>query len=519
MGDRLDVETNKGLVSNAKVTGSYPWKDIEKVCAEWYCFSGTVAVKLRNGEQHHFSMPRNKLMNTASAIHRRIGRSKSATPCKPIDEKVRKLLHNHKNVGLSGDGLMMKRRTGCCTSGIVLSPWNSFVSIRLARGCCHGNVTVHTVMKPHHRKKPKEIWSTNGGFRDGGENLLSDDDEDDMEFIEDRVQDMFTITTSASMSEQLYGVLKARMSGDFGDMEELHGVYPIKSRKVMGKLTAAGIHASMFSVCAKEAKVFTPWDNIISVAYKYPTCFRQSCVVVEDRSSISILLKDVSFKSFQDIERTFSKKSKEDAEFKTSQKALENIGTSASKGLEVLEDGIHYDQSHCCRRRIRTFIPWSKLDGLRLTTSSLGRTTMELVTETGDSFRVAKTTKRKAWLEFDNLHKAKYGVDAPENVKIFNQMKDERYSCKLSDQSLFLSLNKGANAIEVDLDRVIGARRSRKTHTQLDVGVSMGRLSDVIRVPLLKGYNGRELAREIRAQTEKRKSRMLKEAAGIAILM
>jgi len=416
-------------------------------------------------------------------------------------------------------GLMMKRRTGCCHSGIVLSPWNSFVSIRLARGCRHGNITVHTVMKPHPKKKSKEVWSNNGGFKDGGENLLSDDDEDDVEFVEDRVQDMFTIKTSATKSEQLYGVLKARMSENFGDMEELHGVYPMKSKKVMGKLTTAGIDATMFSACAKEAKVFTPWDNIISVAYKYPTCFRQSCVVIEDRSSMSIVLKDVSLKSFQDIERTFSKKSKEDAELKTSQKAIENIGTSASAGLEVLEDGIHYDQSHRCRRRIRTFIPWSKLDGLRMTTSSLGRTTMELVTETGDSFQVAKTTKRKAWLEFDNLHKAKYGVDASENVKVFNEMKDERYSCKLSDQSLFLSLNKGASNIELDLDRVVGARRSKNAHTQLDIGVSMGKLNDVIQVPLLKGYNARELAREIREQAEKRKSRILKEAAGIAILM
>lgn len=508
--DRLEVEKNKSLLSNKKVLASYSWKDVEKVCVDWRCFSGVLGVKLKNGEQYHFKMSKNLLMHTASAVHRRIGRLTSPVSRAPVDEKVRKLLQNHTDVGVSDNGIMVKRRTGCCTYGIVLTLWSSFVSIRLSRGCRTGEITVHTLVKKNPKRELKDEWSVNGGFKSGGDNLLSDADVDDVEFVNDQAQDTFKIKVGAATSEQLYNAMKTKMSDNFKDMEELPGVFPMKSKYVMGKLTSAGIDVTLYHACAHESKIFTPWDDVVSVAYKHPTCCKQSCIVIEDRADTPILLKGVPFKAFQDIEEVFAGKSVEDAKLKSGQKGSDNlVTTGGSKGLQVLRDGIHNEKSRCCIRNVRTFIPWSKLDGLTMTSSALGRTTLELVTETGNRFRVARTTKRRAWEEFDKFHKAKYG-EKPDTVQVFNQGKEDKYCCKLSDQSLLLSLNKGKKIVEVDLDRVISARRAKQTHTQLEVFISMGKLSDVITVPL-NGANARQLASDIRGKAEQRK-RLLKEA-------
>jgi len=217
------------------------------------------------------------------------------------------------------------------------------------------------------------------------------------------------------------------------------------------------------------------------------------------------------------MEKAFSEKSMEDSKLRSGKDSVASVVSSASKGLEVKEDGIHYNKARCCRRQISTFIPWSKLDGLTMVGSAMGRTTVEVVTETGNHFEVAKTTRKKAWEEFDKLHNIKYGIQSAEEVQLFNEGKDPRYSCKLSDQSLFLSLNKGMTVFELDLERVVGARRCKDTHKQLEVGVSMGELSGIMTVPLLEGKRtARELAGDIRRKAEKRKEKLLMEAAGVA---
>lgn len=50
--DRLEVVTRKVLVPKERKQ-QFPWQTIEKVSVNWHCFSGMLAVKLKNGEQHH----------------------------------------------------------------------------------------------------------------------------------------------------------------------------------------------------------------------------------------------------------------------------------------------------------------------------------------------------------------------------------------------------------------------------------------------------------------------------------
>lgn len=510
--DALEVGTKKCFSGFYKFDKSYPWKDIEKVGVNWHCFSGVLTVKLRNGESYQFKMSKHKLVATASAMHRRIGKTKSDAPRNPVDEKIRKLLQNHAKVGVSDAGLLVKRGTGC-SAGTVLSPWNSFVSLRLSRGCHYGQITVHTVMKASPVKKKSTSTLPGVGFKSGGENLLSDSDEDDVDFYDDRALDKFEIKTDAGISEQLYSALKARLSEKFASMEELPGGDPIKSKKVMAKLTGSGIDATLFGTCGKEAKIFTPWSNVISVAFKHPTCCRQSCIVIQDRSTNPILLKGVPFNAFHNLEKAFSEKSREDVALKASGKSAAACDSCVTKGLTVDTDGVYYELSRCCRRKVNTFMPWSKLDGLRMDASAAGRTTIDLITESGDTFRVAKTTNKKAREEFEKLHQAKYGAKVAENAKEFN--KKGQFSCNLSDQSLYLSLNNGKRVLEVDLDRVIGARRCKKTHSQLEVGISMGKLSHIETIPLVEGNNARELSKDIRVQAEKRKKKLLMEAGRV----
>lgn len=507
--DDLVLETKACM--RGRKTQRWTWDKIEKISVNYFCFSGVLAVKFTDGEQHHFKMKKSQMMHAASAIHRKIGTSKGKVDRLAVVDKARKVLQNDPNVGIGSDGLMLRRRVGCCSAGVVLASWDSITSARLSRGCTRGTITVNTIMKKEGVVKPVQA-KTMDGFRGGGENLLNEVDEDVMAFTDDRKGDVLVFTISASVSEVLYSILETRMAASFADLEEVADACSIHSPSVIAHAAKAGLIANTFKSCSREEKVFIPWSSMIAVTYKKATCCRKSCLTVKECSGKPMLLYDVKEEAYESLANVFSSKSLEDVVSKRSQPV--ESGFVDLRGLEPRADGLYDDRASCCRRNTRVFIPWSKIDCMILCSAGVGFAKVILVTEVGERLRIAKKRTTSAWELFNKLRTMKYGVTSADVVRVFNQVKDERYSSKLTDCSITLSLDKGNIVKEIDLDRVMGARRGRATHTQLEIGISMGAASEVISVPLLKDNNARDLARDINKRAADRKARLKQEAAG-----
>lgn len=512
-GENALLVISKGLAK--KRIDRYEWADIERVLVEWFCFSGSLVIKLKNGEQYEFSIRKSQVMHTVSAIHRRIGKTREGrtdTVRKPVDAESLKLLEDHVDVGISDTGLMLRRNTGCWTAGIVFVPWDSLTSIKLSRRCYTGTVTLDTVLKRKPPESSHRHWNARGGTRREGESLLSDSDKDDIELDDDRENEVIIIRGRAMHTEHIYDSLSRRMCAKFADMEERKDAHVIHSNCVSGKITDAGIFATI-SARFSENKVFIPWSSIISVVYKFPTCMRSSSLVIEDRSGTPTELNGVDEEVFQDLSRIFSDMTLEDTSLKHGREAQQPESEQKSTNLTVSLDGVHDNRAHCCCRRSKLFVPWSKIDGLVFKTTKIGGRVF-IVTETGQEVRMADTTTFKAWAEYDRLHTMKYGPpQLHDPVITFNEAKEPHKSCKLSSQSIKVTLNKGKVVKEIDLERVIGARRGRNSHKELEIGAGIGHRSKcmLISVPLTTTQNARELAKEISTYAEKRKQKLQEE--------
>jgi len=407
---------------------------------------------------------------------------------------------------------MLRRRTGCWTAGIVFAPWDTLTSIKLSRRCYTGTITLDTVLKRKPPESSHRHWRARGGTRREGESLLSDSDMDDIELDDDRDNEVITIRGGAMDSEHIYHSLSRRMCAKFADMEERKDAQVIHSNCVSGKITDAGIFATI-SARFSEKKVFIPWRSVISVVYKFPTCMRSSSLVIEDRSGTPTEFKGVDEEVFQDLSRIFSDMTLEDTALKHGREAQQPESDQKSTDLAVWSDGVHDNRARCCRRRSKLFIPWSKIDGLVFKTTKIGGRVF-VVTETGQEVQMADTTTYKAWAEYDRLHTMKYGPpELYDSVITFNEAKEQHKSCRLSSQSVKVTLNKGKVVKEIDLERVIGARRGRKSHKELEIGAGIGHRSKcmLISVPLVNKENARQLAKDISLYAERRKQKLQEE--------
>lgn len=512
--EHLEVVARR-VVGGAKEPDKYAWTAIEKVSVNWYCFSGALTVKLKNGEEYKFPLKKKLLMLAASAIHRRIGKAKSGSaPDKPINAKLRNLLSDNSKVGVSDNGLMFKSKTGWWTAGIVSIPWNSLMSLRLSRSCYTGTITVGAIIKKTAVKRKPIHQSVGGGLRHAGQNLLSgSEDEDNRPFSDDKIVVSLPIKTAALVSEALYQALLERMCERFSDTEELPMAPTIGRKTVHTKLTKAGLVANLFHACSGESKAFIPWTSMISLSYKYPRCCKKACLTVQEVTrSPPIQIKLLEADEVKAIEDIFAKTAKEIPLVSSS---LDGLSDVVEKGVVPTKEGVHYHHNCCCSRLARTFVPWARIDGLVMVRKGIS-SRVSLITEAGHEIEVAKKSKKNAWDLYDKLHDFKYGEGASgaTNPIIFNENKDKNLSCVLTEQSLRLALNGGKCIKEIDLERVISARRGKNMHTQLEISVSMGTHSgyEILTVPIMEGGNARSLAKEIRTRVDTRKSILLKKA-------
>jgi len=307
------------------------------------------------------------------------------------------------------------------------------------------------------------------------------------------------------VSEALFSAIQIRMSRSFEEGDEVPGTQ-ITTDFVRGKVTRAGIFATMFtgSGCFNlERKFFIPWSSVVSLKYRHATCLNKASLDIQNRSESLVHLKNVSFDSFQVLKEVFADVTSEVATTEGDQ--VPDLLVGGVKGLDIQSNGIHCDKGCCCCK-VATFTPWARIDGLLFENTTVGGK-VSIVSEMGEVQQIARTNTNAAWSIYDAVLKMKYASSSSDDALIFNPVKDARRCCKLTDHSVKLSLHSGKLVKELDLERVVGARRGQRTHTELEIAVSMstGETLEVIKVPLNETENARLLATAICEKVARRK--------------
>lgn len=256
----------------------------------------------------------------------------------------------------------------------------------------------------------------------------------------------------------------------------------IHNKACFAQVTKSGMFLqSKVGCCGGVTKAFIPWASMTSMTYQKQTCCKKSRFLISDRLLQPIDVGSVSFDDFEAVRNIFSQATAEEVghKMKLAGEAFQEdaeLLKNEDKGLNPKKDGIHRVMRNCGCAVTLSFIPWAKIDGLMLEQSSCFGGALYLITEAGQFYKVVKSNQQKnLWKTYDELKLMKYGSDpgAMGSPTVFNEHKDERYSCVLTDQSVRLSLKNNAVVEEIDLDRVLGARCG-KTGKRLEIAISMG---------------------------------------------
>jgi len=306
------------------------------------------------------------------------------------------------------------------------------------------------------------------------------------------------------------------MSNNFSHTEELPGMH-IQNSTGHIKATKAGMFLdSEISCCGGFVKTFIPWGSMVTMAYRRRTCCKKAGFLIGDRLQTPVNIGVVSQEDFEEVRRIFSETVAEVGNAPPGE-----ANTPAGHGMTLSQDGIYHVRKCCGMRRL--FIPWAKIDGLVMSMGTCGCSCakLHLITEAGHEFRVLKTGNKKLlWEKFDDIHKLKYGTSDSGGSKLrFNvNTKDDRKTCVLTNQSLRLCSGNGRRIEEVDLERVVGVRASKKKgKNAIDIALSVGQGNkcSVLSIPLEDEQAG-DVAKQIRQRATERKNRLQRTTGLIA---
>merc|ERR1712137_224737 len=283
------------------------------------------------------------------------------------------------------------------------------------------------------------------------------------------------------------------------------------------KATKAGMFLdSEVSCCGGFVKTFIPWGSMVTMAYRHRTCCNRAGFLIGDRLQTPVNVGVVSYDDFEEVRSIFSATVAEVANTTPGE-----ANTPTGHGMILSQDGIYHVRK-CCGMQ-RSFVPWAKIDGLVISMGTCGCASakLHLITEAGREFRVLKTRNKKLlWEKFDSIHKWKYGTPDSDSSKLrFNvDVKDDRKTCVLTSESLRLCSENGKRIEEVDLERVVGARASKKKgKNAVDIALSVGQGNkcSMLFIPL-KDAQALDVAKQIRQRATERKNHLQRMTGIIA---
>eukprot|EP00811_Abedinium_folium_P036621 NODE_9313_length_1432_cov_8.812261.p1 GENE.NODE_9313_length_1432_cov_8.812261~~NODE_9313_length_1432_cov_8.812261.p1 ORF type:complete len:419 (-),score=84.27 NODE_9313_length_1432_cov_8.812261:175-1350(-) len=381
---------------------------------------------------------------------------------------------------------MMKQRTGLFSGHVILASWESVVSAKLMRSHCRGRILINAI--DNHSEMIKVVPTRQVSVRaTSGHNLLHHEDIDGVDFCDEQNRAVVEINTDSQNSEALYSMIQWALCGGFDGTKPLRETLPINAKNVYATMLTAGLFAHMIASCScHESKVFVAWASIVSISYKAATCLKDSQLSIHDRSGdMPLVLRGVSVDEYESLKATYA--------------AL----SGDVKGTEAVS-------MRCCGgSMVKTYVLWQSVAAVWYEQVGMMNARVLYVTSSGTCLQlpVPNGKRDNAWHIFLDANNKKYASTKRLNDRSFGLSDKKEKGCFLTDQNLRLSLQKGAYVIELDLNFVIGARRGRSSHAELEVGVSLRGTwpGNVITVSLGKSDNARVIAQDINDRVSKLK--------------
>lgn len=454
--DTLEVVTVRCL--RKPIKRSILWDTITKIDTELTCFSGIIIISVNTGKTFEFQCKKKTIRLALAALYKHVGRD--AGPSRSVDlrPEVAENLKAHRKVIVYNDGLVLRKRTGCCKASLKFVPWGALISVSLSPNK-RSVIARTTIQNEEAVEEAAQLVSqdTETTFKEDGEAEEPEEEQMTQEQEEEELG-IIRIPGTRALSEALFDEIVYMISDGHGE-EELTEE-PIGTWAASARLTTAGVlieRGAGYCCWAGVEKYFVPWRSLIALKWRPGGLFAKKKLSVMDVTGCEVNLQQATQEDFRDFRNAFQAGTNE----------VQVTGNSESsnaranvKGMELRQDGMMLTSRACCCALSTgfSFVPWSRVDGVevRMGCCGIGGNAL-LVTEGGERLWVARSTfdTTRLWGVFDRVHTLKYG-ESGEKLATFNRNRDPRYSCELTSKSIRIVI--GRCIREWDLERIISCR-------------------------------------------------------------
>merc|ERR1719245_2730899 len=114
-------------------TVTFEWSGITDVSLELLCFGGVVAVTQDKCQRHRFRCSRTTVVPVYRVLHQLSTNRDSGVKAAP---ELLRSMERHPTVSVTSDGLLVKKRVGCCKATMQFLPWDTLKTCSLSRDKC-----------------------------------------------------------------------------------------------------------------------------------------------------------------------------------------------------------------------------------------------------------------------------------------------------------------------------------------------------------------------------------------------
>jgi len=525
-----------GCISSGKQV--IMWSAIEDMAVEWHCFSGSITLKLKDGAEVVLKGSHANLMHAATSIKRMQAKRKDAQ-LSISDRKAQCLLHRngrrihdvdfngqpHKTVGITHEGVMLRNKTGWCSSSPLIVPWGKLVGISIVPTCCGWRRQLTITSQ-------SSVPEANDTKRSLGESLSEDGNDvihETKEAILEHLLEYKTVTwtTGTAHGEAIFDAVTYMMGFDDKEATEIETQSHITDLTEAGLTVKSKLNESCFGDFGGSAsRHFLPWSSVVSSSWTSASCcFGKPVLTIMDLNGTQLALTAATEKDFKTFRASFCSHAPRDhrwnEDFITKMSVAEQ-----SPELIMEASGVLLHKRHSFCRKSITFVPWSKVGATLLQTSCFGGV-VELITTAGKTLSVVErglAGRRRLWAVCKQLHELKYGV--PEvpyaTARCFNVRRQSTRTSEVNDFYVKLVFEHSWCTTlirEYDLSNIVSCRVADVNEQKVLVlkVACAGDMLEVVTLPLDAVEDSQEILDDILARSQRKKganSKLLPESAG-----
>mmetsp|Transcript_63251 Transcript_63251/g.137589 ORF Transcript_63251/g.137589 Transcript_63251/m.137589 type:complete len:566 (-) Transcript_63251:168-1865(-) len=440
--------TTKGSCFKRGTQSLLPWDGLHKCDLQFGCFSGTLILQPRTGEPHILSGRIAMLREVANVIYQQMNMGH----CGKIEPEIVRKLGKSPKVTILGNGLVVKKKIGCCSGVAAFVPWGSVVFAEVAQGWCSGAITLKTMIHqddvaPPDKKgaQPVAPAADSKTNADASTKALAVPDpthHEGPQFVS------VTIPGKKEALQEVFGLIVKLMCSQSEDAEVEDAPKIPKTT-----MTKAGI-----KVKTRSKEQFLPWRSISSVEWSKPA-IGSATLMLTDRIGDEMGLRGCGLDEYNAFKALYARLGGED----------DSGGHQAivRKNCRIAWDGVSVPHKSLCSYKY-SFYPWSEIDACEMEVTCFGGS-LVLVTETGERFVVctSRFSQRTLFEAMEKIRYMKYhGAASPDTTtaRFFAGEKDTPNVCVLTDVSLRIAAKTGRYSHIVcylDLQQVRGIGHTR----------------------------------------------------------